>query len=81
MGAEQKTMGADYPGVASYATIEDVLNDKDVDLVVVNTPTYTHYEYAKKAIEAGKHAIVEKAFTATAAEAEEAGRRWRTKKV
>jgi len=25
-----------------------VLNDKDVDLVVVNTPTYTHYEYAKK---------------------------------
>ena len=67
----KKLIAADYPGVTSYATMEDVLNAKDVDLVIVNTPTYTHYEYAKKVLEAGKHAVVEKAFTATAAEAQE----------
>jgi scyllo-inositol 2-dehydrogenase (NADP+) len=67
----KKLIGADYPGVTSYATMEDILHAKDVDLVVVNTPTYTHYEYAKKVLEAGKHAVVEKAFTANAAEAEE----------
>jgi scyllo-inositol 2-dehydrogenase (NADP+) len=67
----KKLMAVDYPGVTSYGSMEDVLNDKDVDLVVVNTPTYTHFDYAKKVLEAGKHAVVEKAFTANAAEAEE----------
>jgi predicted dehydrogenase len=67
----KKLIGADYPGVTSYATMEDLLNDKTVDLVIVNTPTYTHFDYAKKVLEAGKHAVVEKAFTANAAEAEE----------
>lgn len=60
----------DYPEVKSYSSLEELLND-DVDLVVVNTPVDTHYEYAKKVLEAGKHALVEKAFTTTAAEAEE----------
>lgn len=60
----------DYPEVKSYRTLEELLAD-DVELVVVNTPVDTHYEYAKKVLEAGKHALVEKAFTTTVAEAEE----------
>jgi scyllo-inositol 2-dehydrogenase (NADP+) len=60
----------DYPGVLSYPTMEALLQD-DADVVVVNTPTYTHYDYAKKALLAGKHIVVEKAFTTTVAEAEE----------
>ncbi|HZY80273.1 MAG TPA: Gfo/Idh/MocA family oxidoreductase [Cyclobacteriaceae bacterium] len=67
----KKIIATDYPGVTSYGTMEDLLNDKSVDLVVVNTPTYTHFEYAKRSLEAGKHTVVEKAFTANAAEAEE----------
>jgi len=67
----KKLIQGDYPGVTSYASLEDILNAGDVDLVVVNTPTYTHFEYAKKVLEAGKHCVVEKAFTATATEAEE----------
>jgi predicted dehydrogenase len=59
-----------YPDVCSYPTLEALLTDDSVELVVVNTPTYTHYEYAAKALEAGKHIIVEKAFTTTVAEAE-----------
>jgi len=60
----------DYPEVKSYATLEEVLAS-DAELVIVNTPVDTHYEFAKKVLEAGKNALVEKAFTTTAAEAEE----------
>jgi predicted dehydrogenase len=58
-----------YVGVHSYESLEAVLEDDNVELVIVNTPTYTHFEYAKKALEAGKHVVVEKAFTSNAAEA------------
>ncbi|MTK53065.1 Gfo/Idh/MocA family oxidoreductase [Paludibacter sp.] len=60
-----------YPGTRSYASLDELLADDAVELVVVNTPTYTHYEYTKRALEAGKHVVVEKAFTSTVAEAEE----------
>lgn len=60
----------DYPDVKSYSSLDELLSD-DVDLVVVNTPVATHYEYAKKALLAGKHTLVEKAFTTTVEEAEE----------
>lgn len=66
----KKLIQEDYPSVKSYTSIEEVLAD-DVDLVIINTPVGTHYEYAKKVLLAGKHAVVEKAFTTTVAEAEE----------
>ncbi|RTY85128.1 oxidoreductase [Flavobacterium sp. GSP27] len=66
----KKLIHQDYPSVKSYATMEELLED-DLDLVVVNTPVETHYEYAKKVLLAGKHAIVEKAFTTTVAQAQE----------
>jgi predicted dehydrogenase len=65
-----KKLQQDYPNAKSYNSIEDLLAD-DSELVVVNTPVATHYEYAKQVLLAGKHALVEKAFTATVAEAEE----------
>ena len=64
--AEQK-----YPGIKTYRTLEDMLADNAVELVIVNTPNVTHYEYAKKALLAGKHVVVEKPFTVTVAEAQE----------
>ena len=60
-----------YPGIKTYRSLEDMLGDKNIELVTVNTPNFTHYEYAKKALEAGKHVIVEKPFTVTVAEANE----------
>lgn len=54
-----------YPEVKTYRTLEEMLSDKLLELVIVNTPSVTHFEYAKMAIEAGKHVIVEKPFTAT----------------
>jgi scyllo-inositol 2-dehydrogenase (NADP+) len=58
-----------YPDIHIYRTLEEVLNDANIELVVVNTPTNTHFEFCKKALEAGKHVVVEKAFTTTVAEA------------
>lgn len=65
----EKRIQKDYPVSRSYASMDEVLSDPEVDLVVINTPTYTHFEYAKKALEANKHVVVEKAFTTTVAEA------------
>jgi predicted dehydrogenase len=64
--AEQK-----YGALKTYRTLEELLSDKEVELVVVNTPNYTHYDYAKKALLAGKNVIVEKPFTVTVSEGEE----------
>jgi len=66
----KKLINEDYPNVRSYNSLDELLSD-DIDLIIVNTPVGTHFEYAKKVLEAGKHALVEKAFTTTAAEAKE----------
>ncbi len=60
-----------YPWVITYRTLDEMLADDNIELVVVNTPNNTHYEYVKKALNAGKHVVVEKPFTATVAEGEE----------
>ncbi|MDZ8187572.1 MAG: Gfo/Idh/MocA family oxidoreductase [Nostoc sp. ChiSLP02] len=67
----KKVIQEDYPDTKSYPSLEALLADEQVELVVVNTPTYTHYEYAKQALLANKHLIVEKAFTTTVEEAKE----------
>ncbi len=60
-----------YPGIKTFRTLDELLGDDQVELVVVNTPSVTHYEYAKKVILSGKHLVVEKPFTATEAQADE----------
>ena len=60
-----------YPGVKTYRAIEDILADENIELVIVNTPSVTHFELAMLVINAGKHLIVEKPFTATSLQAEE----------
>lgn len=67
----KKQAAIDYPGIISYTTIEELLADEIIDLVIVNTPNYTHFEYAKQALNAKKHILVEKPFTATSAQAKE----------
>jgi scyllo-inositol 2-dehydrogenase (NADP+) len=60
-----------YPAVKVFRTYEELLADDAVELVIVNTPSYTHYTYAKQALLAGKHTVVEKPFATTVAEAAE----------
>lgn len=63
-----KNIQNDYPNTQSFETLEALLAT-NIDLVIINTPTQTHFEFAKKALEAGKHIVVEKAFTTTHKEA------------
>ena len=60
-----------YPNIKTFRTLEEMLADDQIELVVVNTPSVTHYDFAKQVLNAGKHLVVEKPFTATVAEAEE----------
>ena len=66
-----KNIEAAYPGTKSYNSYEELLADDSIELVIVNSPNDTHFTYAKSALLAGKHVVVEKAFTITAKEAEE----------
>ncbi|KAI0068913.1 NAD-P-binding protein [Artomyces pyxidatus] len=56
-----------------HRTLQDVLADPQIELVIVGTPNATHYSFAKAALEAGKHVLVDKPVTATAEQARELG--------
>jgi scyllo-inositol 2-dehydrogenase (NADP+) len=60
----------DYAGITSYNSIDELMDDPAIDLVVVNTPNYSHYDYTRQALLKGKHVLVEKPFAATAEEAQ-----------
>lgn len=60
-----------YPHVKTTTEIDELIKDPEVDAVAIVTPVFTHFEVAKKALEAGKSIFVEKPFTYTVAEAEE----------
>lgn len=60
-----------YSGIKIVRSVEDVIADPQIELVIVNTPNETHFDYAARAMRAGKHVVVEKPFTVTSAEARE----------
>ncbi len=58
-----------YPTIPVTGDASDILRARDIDAVAVITPVWTHFEFAKAALENGKHVFVEKPFTASSAEA------------
>ncbi|TWR28665.1 oxidoreductase [Mucilaginibacter achroorhodeus] len=57
-----------YPGITEYNSIDELLNDDEVELVIVNTPSNLHFEHAMMAMKAGKHVLLEKPAAATSEE-------------
>jgi predicted dehydrogenase len=55
----------------AYGSYEEVIENDDVDVLYISTPHPQHRAVALAAIEAGKAVLVEKAFTATVAGAQE----------
>jgi predicted dehydrogenase len=53
-------LGRRYPAVQTTEDIDDLLDDDDVDAVLLATPVFTHYDLARRCLEAGKHTFVEK---------------------
>ena len=60
-----------YPSARTSTDLRELFNDARLDAVVIATPVATHYAFARAALEAGKHVLVEKPFTASVREAEE----------
>ncbi|MFQ5761428.1 MAG: Gfo/Idh/MocA family protein [Candidatus Bathyarchaeia archaeon] len=60
-----RSMGEKY-GVEWYSDVESFLQrERDMEAVSISTPTPTHYHLAKKAIESGRHVLLEKSATAS----------------
>ena len=62
---------AKYNIIKVYNSIDEVFADSDVDVIYIATPHNNHYEYMKKALESGKHILVEKSITLNSRELEE----------
>jgi scyllo-inositol 2-dehydrogenase (NADP+) len=60
---------ADYPAAHIVRSIDEALADPAIDLIVVATPNDTHFDLAHRALEAGKHIVVDKPLTGTSAQA------------
>ena len=64
-------MHNDYPSIRSYSSVAELLADPALELVVVNTPSGTHFELAKQALRAGKHVLLEKPVATSVAQWQE----------
>ena len=60
-----------YPQSRLCRSVEELIADESIQLIIINTPTHLHYENAKAALLAGKDIVVEKPFTVTVNQAEE----------
>lgn len=71
-----------YPAIDLQPKFEDILADSHIDAVVIATPVSTHFSFARLALLAGKHVLVEKPMATSSAQALElielAGRKDRT---
>jgi scyllo-inositol 2-dehydrogenase (NADP+) len=58
-----------YPSIQILRSLEEMLTDESLELVVITTPNDSHFDYAFRALEAGKHVLLEKPFTITSEDA------------
>ena len=68
-----------YPTIRTTRSADDLFNDASIDAIVVATPVFSHFDLALRALQAGKHVLVEKPLTSTSDQAtqliDEASRR------
>lgn len=60
-----------YPVTAVVPNGKGIIEDPEIDLVIVTSPNTEHFRWAREALIAGKHVVVEKPFTVNVAEADE----------
>jgi scyllo-inositol 2-dehydrogenase (NADP+) len=62
---------AEYPYVEAVYSLQEILDDETIELVVVATPNETHFEMALRVLKAGKHLVIEKPFAVNVEETRE----------
>lgn len=70
-----------YPNVLALHNTEEAVISDQVDAVVIATPAATHFRVAKRALEAGKHVMIEKPLATRMEEAEKLAELAQSKKV
>ena len=68
--AKAETFCTRFGGTA-YPTVETLLGDEHVNAVLVATGSDSHFDYAKRALMAGKHVLLEKPLSPVAAQIKE----------
>lgn len=63
-----------YPATEISGNVNEIFEDAKIEAVVIATPVATHFDLAIKALEAGKHILVEKPMATSVAEVDEIGR-------
>ncbi|MBC8182568.1 Gfo/Idh/MocA family oxidoreductase [candidate division KSB1 bacterium] len=63
-----------YPAIVTTDQIDDVFNDTEIDAVVVATPVASHFDLTMKALESGKHVLVEKPMATKVEEVQKIGK-------
>lgn len=66
-----RNFAAEHGVAKAYGSYEELVQDPEIDLVYIATPHSHHYQHARLALGHGKPVLVEKAFTANAAQARE----------
>lgn len=59
-----------YPSVRTTTNAEEIFTDPSIELILIATPTSSHFALATKALESGKHVFVEKPLASTPAQAD-----------
>src|SRR3954451_23010553 len=59
------------PNARRFRSLDEILEAKDIDAVVLATPEVTHASLAVRALDAGKHVLVEKPLALTSQEADQ----------
>jgi predicted dehydrogenase len=67
--AAQERARKALPGIQVTGDASEIVRSPHIDAVAVITPVWTHFEFAKAALENNKHVFVEKPFTASSSEA------------
>ncbi len=60
MTSRKEQLAQEYPKSIAVSSIDDILNDSEIQLVINTLPNHMHYEVSKQCLEAGKHVVVEK---------------------
>ncbi len=71
VSSNHEKVSQDHPTMLVSPDADDAFANKAIDLVVIATPNDTHFDLASRALNAGKHVVVDKPFTTTVAEAQE----------
>src|SRR5207244_2599864 len=65
-----RPIAARYPAARPTTDVNTIFEDASIDAVYVSTPVSTHFQLVKRALESGKHVLVEKPLATTVEQAE-----------